>query len=122
MGTQASEGDVQFLLRPEVIAAFRRIVPEQARHGVGGSVDDTLAFVRDWDFDLSGIGVPVLLTYGNQDTSCPVGHGRFLAGAIPTAVVVEVSGEGHFAGDPRCEVLATHRWLRSGECYDPGTH
>jgi pimeloyl-ACP methyl ester carboxylesterase len=114
MGAEASAGDVEFLLRPEVIAAFRRIVPEQARHGVGGSVDDTFAFVREWGFDLASIAVPVLLTYGDEDSSCPVTHGRFLAEAIPSAVVIESAGEGHFTQDPRNEVLATHRWLRSG--------
>lgn len=114
MGPTAPAGDVAFLLRPEVIEAFRRIVPEQARNGVGGSVDDTLAFVRDWGFDPARIAVPVLLTYGTEDSSCPVAHRRFLAEAIPTAVVVEAAGEGHFAGDPRNEVLATHRWLRTG--------
>jgi pimeloyl-ACP methyl ester carboxylesterase len=114
MGMEASPRDVEFLLRPEVIAAFHRIVPEQARGGVGGSVDDTLAFVRDWGFDLADIAVPVLLTYGDDDSSCPVAHGRFLAQAIGTAVVIEASGQGHFAEDPRNEVLATHRWLKGG--------
>jgi pimeloyl-ACP methyl ester carboxylesterase len=99
-----------------VIAAFARIIPEQARHGVGGSVDDTLAFTRDWGFDLSGIQVPVLLTYGDCDSSCPVAHGRYLAGAIPSAVVVGTVGGGHFAvdDDPREEVGRTHHWLRTG--------
>ncbi|MDO8307980.1 MAG: alpha/beta hydrolase [Actinomycetota bacterium] len=114
MGTAASPGDVAFLQRPEVLAAFRRIVPEQARSGVGGSVDDTLAFCKDWGFDLSAVTVPVLVTYGAEDSSCPVAHGRFLARSIPTAITVEVAGEGHFAADPRNEVLATHRWLRMG--------
>ena len=115
MGIEASAGDVAFLLRPEVIEAFRRIIPEQARQGVGGSVDDTLAFARHWGFDLEKIDVPILLTYGDADSSCPIAHGRFLAAAIPTAVVVETPGGGHFADNPREEVLATHRWLRSGE-------
>lgn len=114
MGAEASSGDVGFLLRPEVVEAFRRIVPEQARYGVGGSVDDTLAFARDWGFDLESINVPVLLTYGDADSSCPVAHGRFLAAGIPTALVVEVPDGGHFAANPRSEVLATHRWLRLG--------
>lgn len=105
---------MEFLLRPEVIAAFRRIVPEQARNGADGSVDDTLAFVKDWGFDLSAITAPVLLTYGDVDSSCPVSHGRFLARSIATAFPVEVAGEGHVAADPRNEVLATHRWLRAG--------
>jgi pimeloyl-ACP methyl ester carboxylesterase len=114
LGAQASSGDVDFLLRPEVVAAFARIVPEQARNGVGGSVDDTIAFARDWGFDLATIAVPVLLTYGAQDSSCPPAHGRYLAAAIRTAVVVETADEGHFARDPRAEVLATHHWLRTG--------
>lgn len=114
MGQEASSGDVAFLLRPEVLAAFRQIIPEQARHGVWGSVDDTLAFVRDWGFDLGSIEVPVLLTYGDADSSCPASHGRFLAATIPTATVEETLGGGHFAADPRTEVLATQRWLRTG--------
>lgn len=114
LGAEAPDGDVRFLVRPEVVEAFRRIVPEQARHGVGGSVDDTLAFASDWGFDLAQIDVPVLLTYGVRDTSCPPAHGRFLAAAIPTAIVFEVGEGGHFADDPRAEVLATHRWLRHG--------
>jgi pimeloyl-ACP methyl ester carboxylesterase len=112
IGDEANDGDVEFLLRPEVVEAFRRIVPEQARHGVGGSVDDILAFVRDWGFDLRSIRVPVLLTFGDQDSTCPVAHGRFLAEVIPSAVVIETRGGGHFAADPRAEVLATQQWLR----------
>lgn len=114
VGAGAPAGDVHFLRRPEVVAAFRRIIAEQARDGVGGSVDDTLALVRNWGSDLSDIALPVLLTYGAADTSCPVAHGRFLATAIPTAIVVEMAGGGHLPGDPRDEISATHRWLRTG--------
>lgn len=111
IGKEANSGDVDFLLRPEVIEAFRRIIPEQARHGVGGSVDDILALTGSWGFDLSSIEVPVLLTFGDEDSTCPVAHGRFLAQAIWSAVVIETHGGGHFAADPRAEVLATHQWL-----------
>ncbi len=114
IGENASEGDVVFLQRPEVIAAFHRIVPEQARQGVGGSVDDTLAFTSEWGFALRAIQVPVLLTYGTVDSSCPGAHGRLLARELPTAQVHEVDGEGHFARDPQREVLTTQRWLRDG--------
>ncbi|MEV6602457.1 alpha/beta hydrolase [Actinoplanes sp. NPDC051346] len=114
LGEGAPTGDVDFLRRPEVVSAFRLIITEQARHGVGGAVDDTLAFVRAWGFDLADIEAPVLLTYGDADTSCPVAHGRFLAEAIPTATVVETAGGGHLPGNPREEIVATHRWLRTG--------
>lgn len=114
LGEGAPPGDKEFLRRPEVVAAFSGIVAEQARNGVGGSVDDTLAFARDWRFNLADIEVPVLRTYGDADTSCPVAHGRFLAKAIPTAIVVAAMGGGHLPSDPRNEILATHRWLRTG--------
>lgn len=114
MGEGAPAGDVAFLRRTDVVAALGRIIAEQARNGVGGSVDDTLAFARDWGFDLAGLTCPVLLTYGDADTSCPVAHGRFLAAAIPTVTVVETAGGGHLPSDPRDEILATHRWLRTG--------
>jgi len=114
LGDEANDIDVGFLQRPETIEAFRRIIPEQAIHGVGGSVDDTLAFVRDWGFDLESIRVPVLVTFGDADTSCPVAHGRFLADTVPGATVIQTSGGGHFAADPTKDILDTHAWLATG--------
>jgi len=114
LGDAANDTDVGFLQRPETIQAFRRIIPEQAINGVGGSVDDTLAFVKSWGFDLTSIRVPVLVTYGDDDTSLPVAHGRFLATAIPDALVIETTGGGHFAEDPIRDILDTHRWLATG--------
>lgn len=115
LGDEANDTDVGFLMRPETILAFQRIIPEQAVNGVGGSVDDTLAFVADWGFSLSSIRVPVLLTYGDDDTSLPVAHGRFLATAVPDALVIETTGGGHFADDPIRDILDTHRWLSTGQ-------
>jgi len=114
LGDEANDIDVGFLQRPETIEAFRRIIPEQAIHGVGGSVDDTLAFVRDWGFDLESIRVPVLVTFGDADTSCPVAHGTFLADTVPGATVIQTSGGGHFAADPTKDILDTHAWLATG--------
>jgi pimeloyl-ACP methyl ester carboxylesterase len=114
LGDNANAIDVGFLERPETIEAFRRIIPEQAVHGVGGSVDDTLAFVHAWGFNLRAIRVPVLITFGDADTSCPVAHGRFLATAVPGAIVIETSNGGHFAADPTTDILQTHEWLATG--------
>ena len=114
LGDAANDTDVGFLERPETIKAFRRIIPEQAINGVGGSVDDTLAFVNRWGFDLLSIRVPVLVTYGDDDTSLPVAHGRFLARAVPGALVIETTGGGHFAEDPIRDILDTHQWLSTG--------
>lgn len=114
LGEAANDTDVGFLERSETMTAFRRLIPEQAVNGVGGSVDDTFAFVNPWGFDLSLIHVPVLLTYGDDDTSLPVSHGRFLARSIPGVHVVETPGGGHFADDPVRDILDTHHWLSTG--------
>lgn len=113
-GEGLSDGDREVLARPEVIAAFTRIVAEQAAHGVGGSVDDTLAFHRPWGFDLSAISVPVLLTYGLEDVSCPPGHGRWLAAHLSTALVIEDETGGHLPQDIEAEIATTFAWLRTG--------
>jgi pimeloyl-ACP methyl ester carboxylesterase len=117
LGDEANDIDVGFLKRPETIEAFRRIIPEQAVYGVGGSVDDTLAFARGWGFDLAGISVSVLITFGDADTSCPVAHGRFLAAAVPGAIVMETLDGGHFAADPIKDILQTHEWLATGQLH-----
>ena len=111
LGEDVSESDRDFLLRPNVVEAFTRIVAEQSSHGVGGSVDDTLAFSRAWGFDLAAITVPVLLTYGVQDVAAPVGQGRWLAAHIPTVQVWESQTGGHLPEEPEVEIAQTLAWL-----------
>lgn len=115
LGEGIGESDQEVLSRPEVVEVFKRIMTEQSAHGVGGTVDDTLAFARPWGFDLSAVTVPVLLTYGLQDFSCPPNHGRWLARHLPTAVVIEDETGGHLPQDLEAEIATTFGWLRTGE-------
>ena len=110
-----SDGDREILARPDVVAAFTRVVAEQAAHGVGGAVDDSLAFIRPWGFDLAAIAVPVLLTYGLEDVSCPPGHGRWMAARIRTAVVIEDETGGHLSQDLEADIARTFAWLSTGD-------
>ncbi|ANH40165.1 Haloalkane dehalogenase [Nocardioides dokdonensis FR1436] len=115
LGEGMGGADQEVLARPEVVAAFTRIMAEQAAHGVGGSVDDTLAFARPWGFRLEDISIPVLLTYGLQDFSCPPDHGRWLARHLPTALVVEDGAGGHLPQDLEADIARTFSWLRTGQ-------
>ena len=58
-------------------------VPEQAVHGVGGSVDDTLAFTRGWGFALATIRVPVLVTLRRLGYVLPGRTRSILGGCCP---------------------------------------
>jgi pimeloyl-ACP methyl ester carboxylesterase len=63
--------------------------------GVEGWLDDDLAFVRPWGFDLAEIGRPVLLLHGEDDRFVPVSHGRWLAARIPGAEARITRDDGH---------------------------
>jgi pimeloyl-ACP methyl ester carboxylesterase len=62
--------------------------------GVDGWVDDDLASMRPWGFDVAAIRVPVWLQYGRDDTLVPRAHGDWLASRIPHARV-DVQDAGH---------------------------
>ena len=81
--------------------------------GSGGWVDDDLAFVKPWGFDIAEIEVPVEVRYGARDVLVPAAHGAWLGGKVPGAVVVVEESEGHL-GDPD-QVTEGMRCLVTGE-------
>jgi pimeloyl-ACP methyl ester carboxylesterase len=74
-------------------ATFR----EAVSHGIDGMVDDDLAFVSAWGFDLGAITVPVHVWQGSADLMVPFSHGRWLSDAIPGAVRHLLDDEGHLS-------------------------
>ena len=70
---------------------------EALRTGVDGWLDDDLAFVRDWGFDLDEIAVPTFIWQGSADLMVPFAHGQWLAAHVPDAVVHLRAGEGHLS-------------------------
>jgi pimeloyl-ACP methyl ester carboxylesterase len=79
--------------------------------GPGGWVDDDLAFIEPWGFDLGAIAVPVLVWHGRHDRFVPVSHGEWVAGAIPGAEARIDDAEGHLSLIAR-RVPAVLDWLR----------
>ena len=77
----------------ESAAGFRHALVE----GFYGWMDDDLAFVEPWGFDISAIGQPVELWQGDDDFMVPHAHGQWLASKIPTAQLKFVAGEGHIS-------------------------
>jgi pimeloyl-ACP methyl ester carboxylesterase len=71
--------------------------------GLDGWVDDDLAMVKPWGFDVGPLEVPIALSYGRQDQLVPASHGDWLAEHIPGAVVWVDEGTGHLGSDPEVE-------------------
>ena len=65
--------------------------------GFYGWLDDDLAFVQHWGFEIRDITKPVELWQGNDDFMVPHAHGKWLATKIPTAELIFVPGEGHIS-------------------------
>ena len=112
---ELSESDRAQLARPELMQIIRESTAEQGVNGVGGWVDDDLAVLRPWGFDVDQIAVPVLVRYGATDVLVPPAHGEWLAENVPGCIVKVDDVAGHFASDPEQASEEGLRWLRDGE-------
>jgi pimeloyl-ACP methyl ester carboxylesterase len=80
--------------------------------GIDGCLDDNLAQVIPWGFELARISVPVLLMHGRQDKSVPFSHGQWLTAHIPGVEARLLDDEGH--GTLRENHIGeVHAWLAS---------
>jgi pimeloyl-ACP methyl ester carboxylesterase len=109
-----SETDRAQMTRPEVRQVIRESTPEQAVTGVWGWVDDDLAFLRPWGFDVRDVSVPVLIKYGETDVLVPAAHGEWLAANVQGCVVKIDDEAGHMGSDPEREIADNVHWLRDG--------
>jgi len=78
--------------------------------GVDGWLDDDVAFLRDWGFDVASINRPTLLLHGEDDRFVPVSHGRWLAERIPGVEARIGPGDGHLTLVER-RVREVNDWL-----------
>ena len=93
---------------------FADFVLRTIRDGCGqsraGWIDDEMAFVKPWGFELSQIQIPVLVMHGGRDLMVPCSHGKWLARKIPRAEHRLLPDDGHITVS-FLRIPEVHAWL-----------
>jgi len=84
-------------LTGEVAEGLAAGIREGLAPGLEGWLDDDLAFVRPWGFDLAAVAVPVSVWQGGHDRMVPQSHGRWLAAHVPGATARFDDHHGHIS-------------------------
>jgi pimeloyl-ACP methyl ester carboxylesterase len=77
-----------------------------------GWIDDNLAFVEPWGFELSAIARPVLVVQGGDDLMVPRQHGEWLAANVPGCESRIEDAHGHLTLVEHL-IPEVHTWLQS---------
>jgi pimeloyl-ACP methyl ester carboxylesterase len=107
---QLAESDIAALKARTTEDGYLARVQAAFRDGMDGWIDDSIAMVQPWGFDLSAISVPVSVHYGLDDVLVPSSHGEYLMRVIPNAQQALLSG-GHILGDDDLDGI--YGWLMS---------
>jgi pimeloyl-ACP methyl ester carboxylesterase len=105
---ELSEADRAQMAVPERQQALREQMTEAFRSGVFGIVDDMLAGIEPWGFEVSEIRVPTRITYGVTDVLVPPQHGEWLGRNVPGAEVIAEEG-GHLPD--KALIAELYGWL-----------
>ena len=78
-----------------------------------GWIDDDIAFIQSWGFNLADIAKPVQLWQGDQDLMVPHAHSYWLEKHIPTGELRFIQGHGHLSliADYKVEIIEQAREL-----------
>jgi pimeloyl-ACP methyl ester carboxylesterase len=98
-------------LTGELAAFLLETIKAGLEPGIGGWIDDDLAFVRPWGFALDSLGAPVLVSQGEQDKMVPPDHGRWLGAHVRGAEARIFPEEGHLTLTVN-RIGDVHAWLR----------
>lgn len=90
---------------------FLEVVRPAIAAGPTGLIDDDLANVAPWGFDVGSATAPVLLQHGVDDQMIPIGHAEWLAQRCPTAELRRYPGDGHIS--VMRHAVEALEWLRA---------
>ena len=85
------------MVNPERMAIYQKTLMESVKQGVKGAAWDIRMNVRQWDFDLDEIQLPILLFHGRLDKNMPLAHVQQTANQLHDAQLVTYPDDGHIS-------------------------
>jgi len=89
--------DYAVIEQPGRVDAFIEMFNEAMSQGAKGPIWDMRLYVREWDFDLEEIAIPLHLFHGEQDPQVPVALVRRMMSSLPTAQLITYPEDGHLS-------------------------
>ncbi len=91
------QADYEAFAVPGRIEAFGQIMREAMRQGTKGAAWDTRLYVREFDFGLDEIRMPLKLFHGEKDVNAPIALVRKVMTMLPDARLVTYENEAHLS-------------------------
>ncbi len=89
--------DYATFAEPGRLEAFARSMREAMRQGTKGAAWDMGLYMRDFDFRLDEIRMPLTLFHGEQDANAPIAMVRRVMTLLPSARLVTYENEAHLS-------------------------
>ena len=89
--------DRAVLEQPGRMERLMQVMRESVHQGTRGPVWDMHLSVREWDFCLDDVRMPLKLFHGELDRNVPIALVRKVMGKLPSAQLVTYDNEGHWS-------------------------
>ena len=83
--------------QPGRIEVLNEMIRESMRQGTKGAAWDMCLYVREFDFRLDEIRMPLKLFHGEQDMNAPIAMVRKVVAELPSAQLVTYENEAHLS-------------------------
>jgi pimeloyl-ACP methyl ester carboxylesterase len=89
--------DHAVMAHPDRISSTQRILGETLKQGTKGPAWDYRLMVREWDFDLAEVQMPLTLFHGGLDGNFPLSLVERVVNGLPRAQLIAYPEEGHIS-------------------------
>jgi pimeloyl-ACP methyl ester carboxylesterase len=89
--------DYAALAQPGRLDAFLLMFSEVFHEGYKGPAWDMRLFVREWDFDLNEIRIPLKVFHGEEDRNVPLALVQKVMNSLPSAQLITYPDEAHLS-------------------------